>query len=83
MAPRTPKTTKIKASKALSASTRLKSTARDNPNAVTAAIHRDIALKQRDRANMVDMLEETHNARAPNTKKNYDPKQAEFINWAI
>jgi hypothetical protein len=61
-------------------STRLKWTIRDNPDAAAAAIHRDISLKQRDRANMADMLEETYNARTVHTKKAYDPKQAGFIN---
>jgi len=55
-------------------------TIRDDPDAVTAVIHREISLKQRDRANMADMLEETDNARTVHTKKAYDLKQAEFIN---
>jgi Centromere DNA-binding protein complex CBF3 subunit, domain 2 len=68
--------------RALSASTRLNAAIRDDPDAATAAIHHDNSLKQKDRANLVEMLEETQQARDINTKRAYEPKQVEFITWA-
>jgi hypothetical protein len=66
--PRILQPTKIKASKTLSSSTRPKLTNCNDPDAVTAAIQHDIALKQNDRTNMTEMPEETLDVRAVNTK---------------
>ena len=48
-----------------------------------AAWNHDLALTRRDKGNIAKIRETTLMARARNTEKNYKPKQAEFIAWAL
>jgi hypothetical protein len=46
-------------------------------------IENDIRIRDKDHANVAELLKMTLEARAKNTDKNYIPKQQEFVDWAL